>query len=162
MKKKKKKIIKIKTKRIIFAALSFLLFCFGLTTFFTYGEFVSTFNAPVTGKVDETMHINDLSSDYNYFKGLNYTKIFNQNVIPSETSTGYYNDDYLVKVKIIYDGKDINDSSLVGYVSPLSSEDVNKYIYYKYYALERNSNGTLATDSNGRNYIRVELFYILP
>ncbi|MBR3489981.1 MAG: hypothetical protein IKH36_00675 [Bacilli bacterium] len=157
MKKKKKKIIKIKTKRIIFAALSFLLFCFGLTTFFTYGEFVSTFNAPVTGKVDETMHINDLSSDYNYFKGLNYTKIFNQNVIPSETSTGYYNDDYLVKVKIIYDGKDINDSSLVGYVSPLSSEDVNKYIYYKYYALERNSNGTLATDSNGRNYIRVEL-----
>ncbi len=157
MKKKKKKIIKIKTKRIIFAALSFLLFCFGLTTFFTYGEFVSTFDAPVSGKVDTTMHINDLASDYNYFKGLNYTKIFNQNIIPSSTNTGYYNDEYLVKVRVIYDGKDINDSSLVGYVSPLSSENVNKYIYYKYYALERNANGTLATNSNGHHYIRIEL-----
>ena len=155
---KKKKSNKIKTRRIVFAAFYFLLFYFGITTYFkSYGEFVSTLNPISSGKVDSTLYVNDLVSDYNYFKGLNYTKIFDTNTIPSSTNTGYYNDDYLVKISIIYDGVDINDSSLVGYVSPLTSENVNKYVYYKYYALERNANGTLATDSNGDNYIRVEL-----
>ena len=155
---KKKRVNKIKTRRIVFAIFSFLLFYFGLTTYFkSYGEFVSTLNPVSSGKVNNTLYINDLISDYDYFQGLNYTKIFTQNNIPSSTNTGYYNAENLVKISIIYDGKDINDSSLVGYVSPLSSEDVNKYVYYKYYALERNSNGTLATDSNGHHYIRVEL-----
>ena len=88
---KKKKITKIKTKRIVLASLYFLLFYLGLTTFLrSYGEFVSTVQPVSTGKVDNVMYINDLTSDYNYFKGLNYTKIFNANTIPSETNTGYY------------------------------------------------------------------------
>ena len=155
---KKKRNAKINYKRIIFASFSFLLFYLGVTSYLkSYGEFVSTFEPQTSGKVGTVMHINDLVSDHNYFKGLNYTKIFNSNIIPSETNTGYYNDEYLVKVRIIYDGTDINNSNLVGYVSPLSSENVNKFIYYKYYALERNANGTLATDSDGNHYIRVEL-----
>ncbi len=155
---KKKRVNKTKAKRIVIAVCSFFLFAFGLTTFLkTYGEFVSTFDTNTSGKVNNTLYINDLTSDYNYLKGLNYTEIRNQNIIPSETSTGYYDDGNLVKVRIIYDGVDINDSSLVGYVSPLASENVNKYIYYKYFGLERNANGTLATNSDGDNYIKIEL-----
>ena len=155
---KKKRIAKIKTRRIIIATFSFLLFYVGLTTYLkSYGEFVSHLEVESSGKVDTTMYVNDLTSDYNYFKGLNYTKIFNPNNIPSETNTGYYDSENLVKIRIIYDGADINNTGLVGYVSPLSSENVNKFVYYKYYALERNANGTLATNSDGDNYIRVEL-----
>ena len=109
-----------------------------------------------SGRDGNTLYINDLLSDYNYMKGLNYTEVRGRS-LPSQTSTGYYNDNYLVKVEIIYDGEDINNSSLVGNLSPINNENINKFIYYKYYALERNSNGTLATDTNGDNYIRIEL-----
>ena len=156
---KKKRINKIKTVRLFFTAFSFLLFNLVLTTFFiSYGEFVSTLEPVSTGISNNTVYINDLVADYNYFKGLNYTEIRDAN-IPSGTSRGYYDDDYLVKVRIIYDGKDINNSSLVGEVSPINSETSNKFVYFKYFALERNSNGTLATNSDGDNYIKVELIY---
>ena len=155
MKKKKKNTIK--TRRIVFAAFYFLLFYLGLTTYLkSYGEFVSTLEPVSSGISNNTVYINDLDADYNYFKGLNYTEIRDEN-IPSGSSRGYYDDEYLVKVRIIYDGKDINNSSLVGAVSPINNETSNKYIYYKYFALERNTNGTLATNSDGDNYIKVEL-----
>ncbi len=154
---KRKRVLKIRYKRIALLLGSFLLFAFGITAYFnTYGEFVSSFESTTSGVSDNTVHVNDLTSDYNYFKGLNFAEVRNQ-YIPSGTSTGYYDDEYLVKVRIIYDGKDINNSSLVGAVSPINNENANKYIYYKYFALERNSNGTLATNSDGDNYIRVEL-----
>lgn len=154
---KKKKITKIKTRRIVFAAFYFLLFYMVLTTYYkSYGEFVSTLEPVSSGIANNTVYINDLDADYNYFKGLNYTEIRDEN-IPSGSSRGYYDDEYLVKVRIIYDGKDINNSSLVGAVSPINNETSNKYIYYKYFALERNTNGTLATNSDGDNYIKVEL-----
>ena len=105
---------------------------------------------------NNTVYIDDLAADYHYLKGLNHTEIRSTS-IPSGNSTGYFDNDYLVKATIIYDGKDINNSSLVGSVSPINNETSNKYIYYKYFALERNSNGTLATDSNNHNYIRIEL-----
>ena len=113
------------------------------------------FSSHATGLDGTTLYINDLDADYNYFKGLNYTEIRNTS-IPSGISTGYYDDSYLVKVELIYDGAGINDSTLVGAVSPIG-ENANKYVYYKYYALERSASGTLATNSNGNNYIRVEL-----
>ena len=116
----------------------------------------STITEHATGRDGTTLYINDLIADYNYMKGLNFAEIRNTN-IPSGTSTGYYDDANLVKVEIIYDGADINNSSLVGAVSPLNNETTNKYIYFKYYALERNSNGSLATNSDGDNYIRIEL-----
>ena len=109
-----------------------------------------------TGTEGTTAYLNDLTADRNYFIGLNYAEIRNTN-IPSGVSTGYYDDEYLVKVQITYDGADINTPSLVGAISPVSGENHNKLVYYKYYALERNSNGTLATDANGNNYIRIEL-----
>lgn len=109
-----------------------------------------------SGVSGTTVYVNDLISDYNYLKGLNYTEIRDNN-IPSGISTGYYDDNHLVKVEIIYDGEDISNSSLIGAVSPINNENANKFIYYKYYPLERNSNGSLATNSDGDNYIHIEL-----
>lgn len=116
----------------------------------------TSFSTHTTGIDGTTVYINDLTADLNYFNGLNYAEVRNTN-IPSGVSTGYYDAENLVKVQIVYDGTDINNSSLGGAVSPISTENINKYVYYKYYALERNSNGTLATDQNGNNYIRIEL-----
>ena len=115
-----------------------------------------TITEHASGISDNTVYVNDFTSDYNYLKGLNYAEVRSTS-IPSGTSTGYYEDDYLVKVQIIYDGQDINNSSLVGAVSPINNENANKYVYFKYYPLERNSNGTLATNIDGDNYIRIEL-----
>jgi len=113
------------------------------------------FSTHVTGLDGTTLYINDLDADYNYLQGLNFTEVRSTS-IPSGVSSGFYDDEYLVKVELIYDGMDLNDNSLVGAVSPIN-ENANKYVYYKYYPLERNTDGSLATDSNGNNYIRVEL-----
>ena len=94
-------------------------------------------------------------ADKNYYTGLNFTEVRNTS-IPSGVSTGYYDDSNLVKVQIIYDGADINYSTRVGAMSPIS-ENTNKFVYFKYYPLERNSNGSLATNSDGDHYIRIEL-----
>ena len=115
----------------------------------------TSFSTHTSGLDGNTLYVNDLDADLNYLRGLNYTEIRNTS-IPSGISTGYYDDEYLVKVQLIYDGTDINDNTLVGAVSPIG-ENANKYVYYKYYALERTASGTLATNSNGNNYIRVEL-----
>ena len=116
----------------------------------------STINEHASGIDNNTVYVNDLTSDLNYFTGLNYTEVRSTS-IPSGNSTHYYDPEYLVKAEIIYDGADLNNSSLVGSVSPINNENSNKYVYFKYYALERNSNGTLATDSDGNNYIKIEL-----
>ncbi len=113
-------------------------------------------SAHATGLENNTIYINDYINDYYYLKGLNYTEVRGR-TLPSTDSTGYYDDDNLVKVELIYDGADLNNPSIVGAVSPIGSENTNKYVYYKYYGLERNSNGTLATNSNGQHYIKVEL-----
>ena len=116
----------------------------------------STITEHASGADGNTFYINDLTSDKNYYKGLNFTEVRSTS-IPSGVSTGYFDDNNLVKVEIIYDGKDINNSSLVGALSPLNSENTNKFVYFKYYALERTSSGALATNSDGDNYIRIEL-----
>ena len=118
----------------------------------------STINEHASGVNNNTVYVNDLTSDLNYLTGLNYTEVRSTS-IPSGNSTHYYDPEYLVKAEIIYDGADLNNSSLVGSVSPINNENSNKYVYFKYYALERNSNGTLATDSDGNNYIKIELIY---
>ena len=140
---------------------AFFVVLIGLLSALTIEIFTSTFSSvmttPSTSRVEgTTLYVDDLTADYNYMQGLNYTEIRSTS-IPSGVSTGYYNDDNLVQVQIIYDGKGFNDNSLVGAISPINNENINKIVYYKYYALERNSNGTLATDKNGDNYIHIEL-----
>ena len=109
-----------------------------------------------TGIANGTVYNNDLVADYHYLKGLNYTEIRDTH-IPSGESTGYYDDEYLVLVNLTYDGTDINNSSLVPAVSSLSGESESKFVYYKYYPLARNDNGTLLKDSNNNYYLKIEL-----
>ena len=116
----------------------------------------SSISEHASGKDGTTLYINDITADYNYLKGLNFTEVRSTS-IPSGVSTGYYDNDYLVKVELIYDAASLNNTNLVGAVSPINNENTNKIVYYKYYPLERNTNGSLATDSNGDNYIRIEL-----
>lgn len=119
----------------------------------TSGASISTHASGLDGN---TFYINDFDSDYNYLKGLNYTEVRNTS-LPINNS-GYYNDNNLVRVQLIYDGVDINNNNLVGGMSPVTGESgINKFVYYKYYGLERDSNGNLLTNSNGDNYIHIEL-----
>ena len=122
-------------------------------------SFESSVFTPTASSVDTANNVttlNMLEEDYNYFKGLDYTEVRGPE-LPPAAGYGYYNSNTLVAVQITYDGSDISDDRLVGAVSPIANENTNKFVYYKYYALERNSNGTLATDSQGRNYIKIEL-----
>ena len=80
--------------------------------------------------------VNDLNADYNYYMGLNFTKITSKDTIPSGTDSGTYTDSNLLKVKVIYDGHDINNNNLVGTVSV--DENQNQYVYYKYYPINNN------------------------
>lgn len=81
----------------------------------------------------DTVYINDLDSDYNYYMGQNYTNFRDLGTLPTGVSRGLYTSSNLVKVYMMYDGSDINDSSIVGYVS--LDEQVSKFVYYKYYSV---------------------------
>ena len=86
-----------------------------------------------TGKSGNTIYINDLNSDFNYYKGLNYTKA-NGSSWPTGTSSNTYNNSTLAKVYIAYKGSEINaNSTTVGYVS--LDEQYSDIIYYKYYPI---------------------------
>ena len=83
----------------------------------------------------DTVYVNDLDSDWNYYNGLNYTEVTSKTVLPGE-NTNKYNQNSLVAVKIVYDGRDVNKPSLVGNVS--STEKQSKFVYYKYYPIVNN------------------------
>ncbi|MBQ6477470.1 MAG: hypothetical protein IJI43_03455 [Bacilli bacterium] len=82
---------------------------------------------------DKTVYINDLTSDYNYYMGLNYTTTSNGNV-PTGSSNNTYTDSNLVAVYMAYRGESINDDGKIGYVS--LNEQISDFIYYKYYVIE--------------------------
>ncbi len=86
-----------------------------------------------TGISGDTLYINDLESDYNYYIGKNYTNS-SDGTLPSGDNQNLYNEKSLVKVYMDYSGEDINNPLKVGYVS--TSERQNHYIYYKYYPVE--------------------------
>lgn len=82
------------------------------------------------GIVGETVYVNDLEADWNYYIGLNFTEVTSKTVLPGE-NTNKYNSNTLVAVQLTYDGHDVNDNSLVGLVS--RDERQHTFVYYKYY-----------------------------
>lgn len=76
-----------------------------------------------------TLYINDLDSDYNYYMGLNYTQT-TDGKIPNGSNYNYYNDGNLAKVYVQYNGSDVAGNN-IGYVS--NTEQISKYNYYKRY-----------------------------
>ena len=108
-------------------------------------------HAPHNSGIDgTTVYVNDLSADYNYYKGLNYTYSQN-NTYPTAENKNIYNDTNLVKMAITYSGADVANSSLVGTVS--ITETQNTYIYYKYFPV--NNNNTASDKSD--DYVYLEL-----
>ena len=101
-------------------------------TFFNFGRSASItlHESEIT---DTTVYINDLESDYNYYRGLNYTQS-QSGTLPTGNNQNIYNDGNLVKVYVKYSGVDISDSDLIGTVS--LEEKQNEFIYYKYYPVE--------------------------
>lgn len=99
--------------------------------------------APESSIDGTTVYVNDYESDFNYYLGLNYTEITGADL---PTPTTKYSSSNLVPVKISYSGCDYNNLSLCGTVSPNgvdSSENQNKYVYYKYYYI---SGGNIVID----------------
>lgn len=93
---------------------------------------------------DSTVFINDIQSDYDYYMGLNYTEITSKTTLPGNTSLNKYTDDTLVAVQLVYDGTDINDSSIKGTVSSATVETQYIFKYYKYFPI--NSDGTVTIE----------------
>ncbi len=85
-----------------------------------------------SGISGDTVYVNDLEADWNYYIGLNFTQITDKKNLP--TYADRYNKNNLVAVQINYDGRDVNNDNWIGYVSP--SEKQSKFVYYKYYPVE--------------------------
>jgi hypothetical protein len=94
-----------------------------------------------SGISGDTVYVNDLTSDTNYYYGKNYTDSTN-GTLPTTENKNLYNTNTLVEVHMSYSGTDLTDNTLTGYVS--LTEQQSKYIYYKYYPV-----------SNG--YVTIEL-----
>ncbi len=76
-----------------------------------------------------TLYVNDLESDLNYYKGLNYTTTTDGKV-PNGSNYNYYNDSNLATLYIQYNGSDVAGNN-IGYVS--NTEQISKFNYYKRY-----------------------------
>ena len=129
---------KIPRKKLIFWTTMILIFIISMGSivgFYAAGNpFAGSSESGIEG---DTVIVNDLSSDYNYYMGLNYTEVTNKQSLPgvnsdstAALSSNKYNINTLVAVQINYNGADINDSSEKGYIS--SSEAQDKLTYYKY------------------------------
>lgn len=138
--------------RLLFLALFFLVLLLNVASFlYSYAIFNSKFsgfgtdNSRISG---DTVILDDLRKDYNYYMGLNYTNS-NDGTLPSGANQHIYSDANLVQVEITYNGVD-PDSNLTGYVS--TNENQSIYKYYKVYPV--NTNGTNSTNDD---YIEIEL-----
>ena len=80
----------------------------------------------------DTVYVNDLESDADYYEGLNYTDWKAEGTIPNFTKKTLY--DNLAKVYIKYSGTSIDDNTVTGFVS--KNEQYSNFIYYKYYPIE--------------------------
>ena len=127
-----KKLLKNNTKlkvRFLVGSSSLLLLVIGVTTYFaTYSDLILEFNDDpdyVESSVkDNKVIINEVESDYYYYKSLNYTS--NDGTLPTTDNKDIYNDNNLVQTKITYKG---NDGTNKGYVS--LSERQDTYVYFK-------------------------------
>ena len=147
--------IKLSLKlRILSLFLIIILLAFSVVSYIlTYSDLVIDFetdsNYRASGIYDDTVIVNDLESDYNYYMGLNYTTSSSNNTLPTTVNKNIYNDSNLVQVKITYSGNNYQDTK-TSYVS--LSELQNKYIYYKTYPVNNNN-----TTDTSDDYVEITL-----
>lgn len=132
----KYKLRKMSKKKLVIWSTMILLFVISMGSIVGYyaaGEDEVFGGTIISG---DTVFVDDLSADWNYYMGLNYTEITDKNTLPGMNATNTaalssnkYNQNTLVAVQINYDGTDINDD-ITGYVS--YTEQQKKYVYRKY------------------------------
>ena len=90
-----------------------------------------------SGTDSDTLYVNDLTADYNYYLGLNYTESSNGTSCTG-ANQNLYGTNNLVEVHLAYKGYSIHDENqeFVGYLSP--SERISNFNYYKYYPIVNN------------------------
>ncbi len=134
LKFKIRKMSKKKAVRIITLILILSISIFSAYRF--YAAFVDS-NSYNSSTVDtDIVYVNQLDEDKFYYLGLNYTNPSTTS-LPTGVNQNLYSESNLVPVTITYSGVDINDSSLVGKVSPTEAQ--SQYIYYKYYPIVNNT-----------------------
>lgn len=110
----------------------------------------ATITPHASGIDGNTVYVNDLEADKNYYIGLNYTTS-ESGTLPTTASKNLYNDNNLVKVQITYDATTTtNGETITGSVS--LDEPQNKYVYYKTYPVNNNGTSSLSDD-----FIKIEL-----
>ena len=128
-----KRIIRNKNKFLLL----FLAVIISITSFaFTYGV-VRTFgdeNTVSQGVSGNTVYLNDFERDYYYYTGQNYTYSSNMTT-PTLEDKSVYGDSNLVEVTLNYNGTDL-ENKYTGYVSHVSDERQNKFVYYKIFPVE--------------------------
>lgn len=132
----KYKLKRMPKKKLVIWSTMILLFIISMGSIVGYyaaGE-GNVFGSPIIS--GDTVFVDDLTTDWNYYMGLNYTEITNKNTLPGMNATNTaalssnkYNQNTLVAVQINYDGTDINDN-ITGHVS--YTEQQSKYVYRKY------------------------------
>lgn len=88
-----------------------------------------------TGVEGDTAYLNDLTSDLNYYEGLNYT-YSNTGVLPTGENQNIYNSYNLVKVHMQYNGQDPDRDGEAWEGNISLDEQISKINYYKYYKVE--------------------------
>lgn len=148
----KKKILKNTKSKIHFllSIFTLLILVVGITTYFkTYGDIINEFendpNYIPSGINNNQVIVNELESDYYYYKSLNYTD--SNGTLPTTENKNIYNENNLVQMKITYSSIDGEEK---GYVSLDERQDT--YIYFKMHPV--NDNGT--TDKTD-DYVLLEL-----
>lgn len=133
----RKKLDNKKTKLLLTIFLALVMITYITTYTLTYSEYTTTTTLSkvenASGVFGNVVVVDDFLNDYNYYMGLNYTSSADGK-LPSNNNQNIYNDSNLVKVTIHYSGIDINNDSLVGYVSLDEKQDI--YTYYKYYPVK--------------------------
>lgn len=148
----KYKLKKIPKKKLIVWSTLIMIFFISLGSI--VGFYAAVFNGENESGIEgNTVYVNDLDADWNYYMGLNYTEIQDKTTLPGKESTGKYNDKSLIPVQITYNGQDIHNTNIVGYVS--NAERQSKYVYYKYYPVYSDDNTVNPNGNSG--YIEIEL-----
>jgi len=96
------------------------------------------FSEQASGKTTNTVYVNDLTADWNYYYGYNYASSSN-GTLPSGNNRDVYNSSNLVKVMISYSGVEVNNGeTFTGTISKVAGEAQNKIVYYKWIPVSNN------------------------
>ena len=99
-------------------------------------ERIGAYQEHDTGTSGNTIYINNLTKDLDYYTSLNYASSTNRQ-LPTMDNKNIYNENNLVKVMLSYSGVETNGgTTLTGTIS--STENYNKIVYYDYIPVENN------------------------